>query len=106
VWDPNTGTYVAAPTAIGLPAAGTTSVGRAIFVGAQAAAFACGAEEGPSGQPLRVRWVEELLDANNQLRVTAGMIWGIKKTVFNSQDYASIVCSTWNAPTNTLNVTP
>ena len=100
VWDPNTGTNVAAPTALGLAAAGTTSVGRAIFVGAQAAAFACGAEEGPAGAPLRVRWVEELLDANNQLRVTAGMIWGIKKTVFNSQDYATVVCSTWNNPSN------
>ncbi len=87
-----------APTALGTPATGTTSVGRAIFVGAQAAAFACGPEEGPEGQPLKLRWVEELLDGNNQLRITSGMIYGIKKTRFNSSDYATIVCSTWNAP--------
>jgi N4-gp56 family major capsid protein len=98
IFNPVTGTTTGAPTALGAPATGVTSVGRAVFVGAQAASFACGAEEGPTGQPLRVRWVEELLDANNQLRVTAGMIWGVKKTIFNSQDFATIVVSTWNAP--------
>jgi N4-gp56 family major capsid protein len=98
VFDPITKTMVGAPTTLGAPATGTTNVARAVFVGAQAAAYACGAEEGPAGQPLRVKWVEELLDANNQLRVTAGMIWGIKKTVFNSQDFATVVCSTWAQP--------
>lgn len=98
IFDPVTGTLIAAPTCLGAPATGTTSVARAIFVGAQAAAYACGAISGPNGQPLKVQWVEELLDANNQLRVTAGMIWGVKKTRFNSSDYATIVISTWADP--------
>ena len=46
-------------------------------------------------QGLTLRWYEELLDAGNQLRVTAGMVYGIKKTRFASQDYATIVLSTW-----------
>lgn len=65
IFDPITGSLVAAPTSLGAPAAGTTSVGRAIFVGAQAAAYACGAISGPNGQPLKVQWVEELLDQDS-----------------------------------------
>jgi N4-gp56 family major capsid protein len=98
VLDPLSGTMVAAPTCLGAPAAGTTNVGRAVFVGAQAAALACGADKAQSGEALKVNWYEELLDAGNQLRITAGMIWGLKKTRFNNQDFGTIVVSTWNAP--------
>jgi N4-gp56 family major capsid protein len=99
VYDSATQTNVPAPTALGLAATGTTDVARAIFVGAQAAAVSFGGDaKNNGGQPLRVRWVEELLDANNQLRVTAGMIWGVHKTQFPaSTDYATIVVSTWAA---------
>jgi len=97
VFDPITKTKVAAPTSLGAAATGTTSVARGIFVGAQAAAIGFGGEAGPNGKPLRVRWYEELLDAGNQLRITAGMIWGVKKSRFNSEDYATIVVSTWAA---------
>jgi len=38
------------------------------------------------------------LDAQNQLRITAGMIWGLKKTRFNNQDFATVVCSSWAQP--------
>lgn len=95
---PNSTTTMPGPTALGVAATGTTSVARGVFVGAQAAAMAVGGVEGPEGQPLRVNWVEELLDGANQLRISAGMIFGIKKTVFNSQDLATIVVSTWAAP--------
>jgi N4-gp56 family major capsid protein len=95
VFDPIAAANIAAPTSLGAAATGTTSVARAVFCGAQAAAISFGGESGPNGKPLRVRWYEELLDAGNQLRVTAGMIWGCKKTQFNSADYATIVCSTW-----------
>lgn len=60
IFDPITKTMIGAPTALGAPATGVTSVARAVFVGAQAAAYACGSEQGPAGQPLRVSWVEEL----------------------------------------------
>jgi len=97
IYDPIQAANVAGPTSLGAAATGTTSVARAVFVGAQAAALAIGGQAGPGGQPLRVRWVEELLDANNQLRITAGMVFGIKKSRFASQDYSTIVVSTWAA---------
>jgi hypothetical protein len=46
-----------------------------------------------------VKWVEEPLDANNQLRVTNGMIWGIQKTQFGGSDYAVITGSTFVSTT-------
>lgn len=98
ILNPITGTMIASPSSLGAAAAGTTSVGRAIFVGAQAAVYANGSLDGPDGQPLRVKWKEELLDADNQLRITVALMHGIHKTRFNSQDYATIVLSTWNAP--------
>jgi hypothetical protein len=94
IFDPITRLNVASPTALGAAATGKTDVARAVFVGAQAACMAVGVQSGPAG-PLKLRWVEELLDANNQLRVTAGMVWGLKKSIFESQDYATIVISTW-----------
>ena len=40
-------------------------------------------------------WFEELFDYGNQLGVEAGMIWGLKKSVFNSMDYANIVIASY-----------
>jgi len=97
IYDPVQQTTVAAPTSLGAAATGTTSVARAVFVGAQAAAVAFGGAENVGGKALKVKWYEELLDAGNQLRVTAGMVYGIKKTRFISQDYATIVVSSWAA---------
>lgn len=99
IFDPIANAMIAAPTALGAVAAGTTSVARAVFMGAQALAYASGAVEGPDGKPLRVTWNEEIQDGGNQLLIYAGMIYGIKKTRFNSQDYATVVCSTWAQPT-------
>jgi hypothetical protein len=39
-----------------------------------------------------------MFDYGNQLGVSAGMIFGVKKTKFNSSDYATIVMSGY-APT-------
>lgn len=69
----------------------TTTVRRAIFCGAQAAAIAYGRESGDSN---KMTWVEETFDYGNQLGVSAAMIWGLKKMVFNSKDFATIVIST------------
>lgn len=65
---------------------------RAIFCGAQAAAMAFGQGYGGS---LGFSWKEELFDYQNQLGVAASAIWGVKKTIFNSSDHASIVISTY-----------
>lgn len=72
--------------------ADVTTVRRAVVCGAQAAMFAYG---GDGGQEMS--WVEELFDYKNQLGVSAGMIWGLKKTVFNSLDFSTLTISTYAA---------
>lgn len=74
-------------------AAAVTNVRRAVLCGAQAALMATGRDD--SG-PEKMNWVEELFDYNNQLGVAAGMIGGLKKTQFNSTDFATIVFATYS----------
>jgi N4-gp56 family major capsid protein len=71
---------------------GTTTVRRAIFCGAQAAAFATGRDNRAN----TMTWVEELFDYENELGVSAGMIYGFKKMVFNSADFSTIVMSSYS----------
>ena len=44
-----------------------------------------------------MEWYEELFDYGNQYGVSAGMIWGAKKTVFNSADFGTVVIATYAA---------
>lgn len=71
-------------------AVSTTTVRRAVLCGAQAACMATGMGDSPT----RMTWVEELFDFGNQLGVAAGMIWGMKKAVYNNIDFGTIVMST------------
>jgi N4-gp56 family major capsid protein len=64
---------------------------RALFLGAQAGQIAYG--QGSSDG--RFSWVEELFDFKNQLGVSAGAIFGISKTRFNSADFGVIACDTY-----------
>lgn len=73
------------------PAAAT--VRRAALCGAQAIAMAFGQGNGPS----KFTWVEKEFDYGNQLGVSAGSIFGMKKIQFNSKDYGVIVMSTYAA---------
>jgi len=57
---------------------------RALFLGAQAGVMAFGRA---MDWPMRIKWVEELRDAANILRITAGMIHGIKKTINSESHY-------------------
>jgi N4-gp56 family major capsid protein len=68
---------------------------RAVMCGAQSAVVAYG--RGSSSNAMD--WNEELFDYGNQLGVEAGLIWGVKKTVFNSADFATIVHASY-APSN------
>jgi len=63
---------------------------RAILCGAQSAVLAFGQDNAGN----KVSWTEELFDYGNQLGVSAGMIWGLKKTVFNSLDFGVITIYT------------
>jgi N4-gp56 family major capsid protein len=67
---------------------------RAVMVGAQAAMFATG-RDGDGGQPDKFSWVEESFDYGNQLGVSAGAIFGLKKTRYNSKDFSTFVAATY-----------
>ena len=62
---------------------------RGVFCGAQAASIGVGQDSTPT----KMSWHEELFDYGNKLGVEAGMIYGVKKNVFNSVDFATIVLS-------------
>ena len=75
---------------------------RAVLCGAQAAMCAYGGDSGPSS----FSWKEELFDYQNQLGVSGGSIYGIKKCVYtpeddsstNAEDFGTVVTSTYAAP--------
>lgn len=67
---------------------------RAIFCGAQSLGLAFGKGGGKN----KFKWVEELFDYDRELGVRASSIFGIKKTVYNSVDYGTIVLGSYAAP--------
>jgi len=75
-----------------VPAAPTNSnARRAVMCGAQAVACAFGREAGKQ----TYSWKEELFDYGNSLGVAAGAIHGMKKCQFNSEDFGTVVVSTY-----------
>ena len=65
---------------------GDVAAGRALFLGAQAGLIAWGGKGGNS----RYSWNEEKADRGNALAITAGAIYGIKKTRYNGKDFGVI----------------
>jgi N4-gp56 family major capsid protein len=75
-------------------AAKVANTKRAVFCGAQAAHLGYGREyDGAT----KYRWSEELYDHKRSLGVALGTVWGIKKAVFNSEDFGVIVISSYGA---------
>lgn len=70
-----------------------TTVRRAVLCGAQA----CGMGFGKGYSFKQFDWSEELFDYGNQLGVGAGCISGLKKSVYNSTDFGTIVISSYAA---------
>src|SRR5574338_939022 len=68
-----------------------TNARRAVICGAQAASLAFGAED----NDLTAKWTEKYFDYENQLGIAGSIIWGMKKSVFNSVDFATYVISTY-----------
>lgn len=68
-----------------------TNVRRAVLLGAQAAVCAYGEKNSPT----KYRWNEELFDHKRRMEVSAWTITGMKKTVYNSTDYGTVVISTY-----------
>lgn len=72
------------------------NVRRAVLCGAQA----CGMAYGKGHSANKYSWREELFDFGNQLGVAAGCIGGLKKHVYNSVDFGTIVVSTYATATH------
>jgi len=70
------------------------TVRRGVLLGAQAGIIAFGKDQGAE----KYKLVEELFDYQRELGVGAKTVFGFKKTVFDGQDFASIVISTYAAP--------
>lgn len=68
---------------------------RAVLCGAQAAAIGYGSDYANGDN---YSWKEELFDYERELGVSAQSVWGLKKTVFNSVDFGTIVIPTYAAP--------
>jgi N4-gp56 family major capsid protein len=73
--------------------AAVTTVRRAVFLGAQAAA--CGYGNSNRYGPMKYRWSEELDDPDRRLELGAWSIWGLKKCRFASSDFGTLVVSTY-----------
>lgn len=87
------GTEATSFNPLGAPVVGTTHVARAAVLGAQALSMATGRAQ--AGQLQKYKWVEELMDGNNKLRVSTALMFGLKKNVFNSKDFACLTLSTY-----------
>ena len=76
--------------------AGTVPAARALFLGAQAGLIAYGQDSGPT----RYSWNEERDDRGNALAITAGTIFGIKRTIFNSKSFGCIALDSYAVDPN------
>jgi N4-gp56 family major capsid protein len=80
------------PNGISNAGAYQTSTRRGVLCGAQAAAVGFGKEFSAGSH---FKWVEELFDYERELGVSAQTVWGIKKSVFNGNDFAVIPFTTY-----------
>lgn len=71
-------------------ATGNTNYRRGVLCGAQACLFAYGKAD---DSDMSMNWVEELFDYKNKLGVSSGLVFGVKKSQFNSKDFGTIVLS-------------
>lgn len=71
-----------------------SSVRRAIFLGAQAACFA---QSSKFSKNSPYKWVEKTFDYDKELGISVQSIMGMKKTIFNSEDFGVITVSTYAA---------
>ena len=73
-------------------AAEQTSTRRALFLGAQAGCFA---QSSKFSKNAPYKWVEKTFDYENELGVSVKSLMGLKKTIFNSEDFGVITASTY-----------
>jgi N4-gp56 family major capsid protein len=73
--------------------AAISTVRRAVLLGSQAAVVAYGKGNGPS----TYAWNEELIDHKRRLEVSIMCMYGMKKTQFDSEDFGTVVVSSYAA---------
>jgi N4-gp56 family major capsid protein len=78
---------------------GSAGIARGIFCGAQSGCIAFGRAYGYSGSNIKFKWTEVLNDYENQLGVSSALVFGMKKTQFNSKDFGTIVMSSYSPGT-------
>ena len=79
-----------------------SNVRRNLFLGAQAGVFAVGnayskMQQNKMGGDNLMSWYEDSDDYGNEQGVAVGCIFGMKKCIFNSDDYATIVVTSYSA---------
>lgn len=77
-------------------AGGNVSAARALFLGAQAGIIAWGG----GGAQGRYTWNEETDDRGNALVITAGTLYGTKKSRYNGKDFGLVAVDTYAADPN------
>jgi N4-gp56 family major capsid protein len=80
------------PNGISNAGAAQASTRRAVMCGAQAGLVGFGKEFAKGSH---YKWVEELFDYERELGVSAQTVWGIKKSVFNRNDFGTLVATTY-----------
>lgn len=82
----------------GSSSAEETDVRRALFLGQQAVCFAQPTEtDGDGKNGMSYKWREESFDYAHDFGVSASTLWGMTKTVFNSEDFGVISIHTYAA---------
>ena len=69
------------------------NITRGVFMGAQSGCIAFGRSYGLSGSNVKFKWTEVLNDYENQLGVSAALVYGCKKSVFDSKDFGTLALS-------------
>lgn len=72
---------------------------RCLFCGAQAAVMAFGRSQTTED---KFHWLEELRDFGRQIGIGVSAIFGIKKVLFNNQDFGVSVIDTWGVDIDAL----
>lgn len=86
------------PNAVANAGSAVANTKRALFCGAQAAVLAFGRSQQADN---KFTWLEELRDFGRQIGIGCSAVWGLKKVVFNSQDFGVTVIDSWGADIDT-----
>ena len=92
---PYSGNAVGNSTKLAVAGTGASQaiIARGVLFGAQAGCIAFGRNYGYAGSNVKYKWTEVIDDYENQLGVSAALVYGVKKSVFNSKDFASLALS-------------